>query len=243
MGCGRRPLTDPGEVRTVFRETVRTARYHCLGAEPSEARHICFVLHGYGQLAARILRHFAGIIPDGVCVVAPEALNRFYTVPLSRDGSHMERVGATWLTREDREHEIADALRWLDSVHAEVVPTHGSGALPTTSIIGFSQGVATAMRWIMRGAVRPAHFVIWAGSLATDMDQQEFGRTMTGVRTTFVSGTDDEYVPPERIVQLRAHLESIGITPDVRGFDGGHHLERGLLREVLANIVDQKAGP
>jgi predicted esterase len=224
-------------IATRHRETIRTARYHFVGETPESARHLCFVLHGYGQLAARILRHFDGIIPSGVCVIAPEALNRFYTAPLSKDGSHMQRVGATWLTREDREHEIADAIQWLDLVHREVTARSEAANAPATSVIGFSQGVATAIRWMMLGEVRPTHFVIWAGSLATDMDQEDFGRALATVSTTVVCGTQDEFITPDRLEALSAHLVKVGIEHDVLTFDGTHTLNRSVLQPLLADIV------
>ena len=233
------PQTDSGApaIHTRHRETTRTARYHYTGESPQSARHICFVLHGYGQLAARILRHFEGIIPAGVCVVAPEALNKFYTSPLSKDGSHMQRVGATWLTREDREHEITDAVNWLDVVHDDVLGNHDRANLPTVSVIGFSQGVATAIRWMMLGAGRPSHFVIWAGSLATDMDQAAFGRTLQGVTTTVVCGTRDEFITPERLAALSQQLARANIDHNVLTFEGEHTLDRALLGQLLATIA------
>ena len=226
---------DSRGIRTVHRETVRTGRYHVAGADPVSARHICFILHGYGQLAARILRHFEGIMPSEMSVVAPEALNRFYTAPLSKDGSHMQRVGATWLTRDDREHEIADAIRWLDLVHDDVMRNRESPA--STSVIGFSQGVATGIRWAMLGKVRPTHFVIWAGSLATDMNQQHFGTVMEPVKTTLVAGTEDEFISTQRLSDLQMQLDQAGVQYDLRRFDGGHTLDRDVLRGLLQEIA------
>jgi predicted esterase len=226
-------------IETRHRETVRTGRYHFAGATPESARHVCFVLHGYGQLAARILRHFEGIIPPGVCVVAPEALNKFYTSPLSKDGSHMQRVGATWLTRDDREHEITDAVRWLDLVHREIVDASRGGSAPPTSIIGFSQGVATGMRWLMLGSVRPTHLVIWAGSLATDMDQAQFGRALESVRTTLVCGSRDEFISSSNLDAMSAQLRVAGVEHEVKTFDGTHTLDPALLKNILLEIAHQ----
>ena len=108
------------EPRVRERVTQRTARYALLGAEPSRASRIWFALHGYGVLAARFLQPFQGVIPDDTCVVAPEALSRFYLELPRADGSHLQRIGATWLTRESRETEIDDAHHWLHLVHDEV---------------------------------------------------------------------------------------------------------------------------
>ena len=95
----------------------RTARYHVLGAMSQGLREIWIVCHGYGQLAARFLSWFAPLDDGTRLIVAPEALSRFYLD--DRPGAiHTEsRVGATWMTREDREHEITDYVRYLDVLH------------------------------------------------------------------------------------------------------------------------------
>jgi len=53
----------------------RSARYFTLGRPDRE---VWFVLHGYGQLAARFLRHFEPLDDGTRLMVAPEALSRFY---------------------------------------------------------------------------------------------------------------------------------------------------------------------
>ena len=83
-----------------FIRVPRTARYHVLG-DPATARMVWVLLHGYGQLARFFLNKFEGL-EDGLLIAAPEGLSRFYL-----DAQH-QRVGATWMTREDREHEIGD---------------------------------------------------------------------------------------------------------------------------------------
>ncbi len=95
---------------------ARTARYFTIG-DPA-ATEIWFVCHGYGQLAARFLKRFEPITEGARLVVAPEGLSRFYV------GSGERRdqpVGATWMTREDRLHEIADYVKYLDAVYADVL--------------------------------------------------------------------------------------------------------------------------
>src|ERR1051325_10016453 len=49
-------------------------------------------------------------------LVAPEGLSRFY---LSERATE-RRVGASWMTREDRLAEIADYLGYLDAVYDDV---------------------------------------------------------------------------------------------------------------------------
>ncbi|MBX2973634.1 MAG: hypothetical protein KF797_11055, partial [Flavobacteriales bacterium] len=133
---------------------TRTARYHVLG-DPAGAQAIWIVLHGYGQLARYFLNKFDGLGCD-LAFVAPEGLSRFYL-----DEAH-QRVGATWMTREDREHEIGDQCTYLDALAAELrghrtdVPVH---------VLGFSQGVATACRWSLLGRTPIGRLVLWAGAI------------------------------------------------------------------------------
>src|SRR5947199_8438332 len=95
----------------------RTARYFTLGAASAAVAEVWFACHGYGQLAARFLEKLR-VRDDGTrYVVAPEGLSRFYfsETPTER------RVGASWMTREDRLVEIADYVQYLGAVYQAVV--------------------------------------------------------------------------------------------------------------------------
>ena len=74
--------------------------------------------------------------------MAPEGLSRFYL------DAGAGKVGASWMTKEDRAHEIEDYLSYLEQVRAAIIPP-----VPLT-ILGFSQGVATAARWAVATAPR-----------------------------------------------------------------------------------------
>src|SRR5258705_7905505 len=93
----------------------RMARYFTIGRPDRE---VWFVLHGYGQLAARFLSRFEPLDDGGRLIVAPEALSRFY---LTEDSAE-RRVGASWMTREDRLTEIEDYVQYLEAVYADVFP-------------------------------------------------------------------------------------------------------------------------
>ena len=100
--------------------TARTARCHTAGPEDGPAREVWLVCHGYGQLASRFIRHFAPLADGTRLIVVPEALSRFYLDHPAKAGSTHARVGASWMTREDREAEIADQVEYLDAVRDAV---------------------------------------------------------------------------------------------------------------------------
>lgn len=229
----------PDGPRLVTRRTQRTARYTVLGAPVESAQCIWFVLHGYGQLATRFIRKFAGAIPANTCVVAPEALSRFYVEMPRVDGRHLQRVGATWMTREAREDDIADTLAWLDLVYRDVMPQ----ALPAArvGVLGFSQGVATATRWIVSGSVCPEAFVAWAGRPAHDVPDAQLATALANATVTFACGDADEFLNAEQQQDVVATLQRIQPHAAMAPFAGGHHLDGPLLSSLLA--LPEREGP
>lgn len=220
--------------RIVTRATRKTGRYALLGALPENARVVWFVLHGYAQLAPRFLRHFDGIVPADCCIVAPEGLSRFYVDMPQGDGRHLQRVGASWMTREHREADIADTMCWLDTVYRDVVA--GGGTVPAVGVLAFSQGVATASRWLARGTTHPRAFVAWAGGLAHDVPHEELQQALSDARVTLVRGMHDSLLSEEQGEQLVAQLRALSPGADYVTFDGAHHLERTVLARLLTQL-------
>lgn len=224
-------MTQP--IRTATQPTTRTGRYALIGTEPAEARRVWFVFHGYGQLADRFLRPFDGLVPADTCVIAPEGLNRFYRDSPKADGSHLQKVGANWMTREAREDDIADTLHWLDTVYDAAL---GSRQYEAVGVLGFSQGVATATRWIAHGKVRPSAFVVWAGGLATDVPQQALRDRLRNVDVTFIAGDHDPFLTEDTRPTAMAALRSIQSQAREVTFHGEHALDPMTLGPLLAGL-------
>lgn len=200
----------------------RSARYHLLG-DVRTAQAIWIVLHGYGQLARFFLNKFEGLQADLV-IAAPEGLSRFYL-----DEAH-QRVGATWMTREDREHEIQDQCNYLDALVAQLrterpeVPVH---------VLGFSQGVATACRWSLLGRTSVDRLVLWAGGLPPEPSSEQMRAGWERTRIDLVRGTNDPYVGHKEFKEHTSRLDRSGIPHQVHSFNGGHVLEPVLLGRLL----------
>jgi predicted esterase len=209
----------------------RTARYFTLG-DPARAEHIWFALHGYGQLAGNFLGYLATLDTGSRLIVAPEALSRFYL----DDGRGP--IGASWMTKEDRDHEIADYVRYLDDVHAAIraqVP-----GKPRSFLLGFSQGVATAGRWLDRGQSKHDGLCFWAGTLPSDLDLTSPHPSVTGRRVALVAGHRDEYLPGNWLESESRRLSGAAGRVRQFPFHGGHRLDRTVLGEVARYLEDQE---
>lgn len=204
---------------------TRHARYLQLGECGPQTRRLWVVLHGYGQLASYFIKHFEALADAETCIVAPEGLSRFYL------DSKWDRVGASWMTREDRLHEIEDYLGYLDRVLEKV---QGQWA-PEVVLLGFSQGTATAWRWAMRGQVSPRQLILWAGGPAMD-SLQAAPIKLAHCPLHVVLGDQDEFVT---IAQAEQQLESLRkLKPDTRfwTFQGGHRIDGPTLGSIQASF-------
>jgi predicted esterase len=151
--------------------------------------------------------------------VAPEGLSRFY---LSEHPAE-RRVGAAWMTREDRLHEIEDYVRYLDAVYARIAPAK------SVTVLGFSQGTATVCRWAALGSSRLDRLILWGGEVPPDLDLQ----LLRVPRLTLVYGTRDELFTPKVVAATEVRLRQHGIPYELRSFDGGHEIHAATLGSLL----------
>lgn len=217
------------EPREGHLEVARTARYWAVGGEG--AADVWFVLHGYRQLAGRFLKRFQHLAGDSRLVVAPEGLSRFYVEEqLGRHGPGSV-VGAAWMTREDREHEIADYVRYLDRLADRILAAAAPGARVT--VLGFSQGVATATRWTALGRIRPVRLIAWGDFLPEDLAPDVARAAWSDLELVRVRGERDPIFGNGARGEAEARfLVAAGISSRVVSFSGGHETDPRLLTEL-----------
>jgi len=215
----------------------RTARYYTLGPTHGFPRELWFVCHGYGQLAGRFIEQFAPIDDGTRLIVAPEALSRFYldSIP-ERRNQREPRVGATWMTREAREDEIADYVAYLEQLALEM-KHHLSGASPRIVVLGFSQGTATVSRWLATSELRADQLVLWGGQIPPELDLAAWEERLQGAHITLVVGESDEYATPKIVAAEAERLSTSGVEFALQRFAGGHVIDQGALEMLAASFA------
>jgi predicted esterase len=205
--------------------TQRSALFYTLGDLAPTTQEVWVVFHGYGQLASFFIRHFRGLESPTRAIVAPEGLSRFYL-----GVNEWDRVGASWMTKYERELEIDDQLAYLDAVWAAVM--QAVPACKRVCVLGFSQGVSAAWRWLNQSANSPVpqQFVLWAG-----MPPNESGRLVTHseMKLDVVYGTNDPFITPERVAAIQEMLAPFGQRVHTHSFEGEHTLHAPTLRALL----------
>ncbi len=221
----------------------RTARVAMLGPENfSSARELWYVLHGYGQLAAPFLDDFRAIDDGTRLIVAPEALSRFYEGDVQARLHKEANVGASWMTREDRDAEIADYVAYLDTLHDSISARLGEGGanIPVT-VIGFSQGGATATRWVASGRVHAARLVVWGSQVPPEIDLTDPNAKLRRAETMLVIGSTDVFATPKIVERERARLDAAGFPYRFVSFTGGHRIDDGTLHGLAGAPANQDA--
>lgn len=189
---------------------------------PEKADHLLICLHGYGQLASYFIRKFHNL-PENIFVVCPEGPHRFYQAGTAG------RVGASWMTKEDRLVDIANYIAFLDQLYATQL---ANNLFKKKTLLGFSQGGATASRWIAQGDGQFDTFLLWAAVFPPDMDisaQSKF----SAQRNIFVIGTQDEYTSIEKAACYHKSLNTAEMQFEFVKFDGNHQVDVALLTRLI----------
>ena len=210
---------------------VRTARYFLNGAPSGEIRDVWFVCHGYGQLASDFVKEFECIESPSRLIVAPEALSRFYIQDSTGFHGPDSKIGATWMTREDRDAEIADYVAYLDQLYDQVFEQVSRDDVKVTTL-GFSQGGATANRWLTRGRAKADRLVMWGSFLASDSDLEQAAAFFRSIELSIIYGTRDQFADAGKIADYEALLKQHAIPFRVETFNGGHRMDRETLRRI-----------
>jgi predicted esterase len=205
----------------------RTARYYTLGNLTDQTKTIWFCLHGFGQLAQYFSRKFTDLADGQTFVVVPEGLSRMYL-----DDSY-QRIGASWMSREDRDHEINDYVLYLNSLYGLILNGRDPAQFQI-NLLGFSQGAATACRWLNAGHIRANRLILWAGYFPNGLTELIEPTRLGNTEAHYVYGRQDKYI--ELMPDAEAYLRRLQVDlPTLRltAFDGGHRVEPDVLKKLI----------
>jgi predicted esterase len=204
-------------------ETTKTARYYTLGNVNSETKNIWMILHGYAQQGETFIQQFKNFAEQGDYIVAPEGLSKFYTKGL------LGAVGASWMTKEDRENEIKDNIKYLEKLYDAEIASINNNA--TIHLLGFSQGASTLTRFISFKNPKLQHIWVCAGDIPTDIHWENFKHITDNATLHILLGKQDPLIAPEKVVELSERLQQNKIKFALHEFDGAHEMNM----DILAN--------
>ncbi|MDX2000930.1 MAG: hypothetical protein SFW35_00730 [Chitinophagales bacterium] len=212
-----------------YLQVKRTARFVLLGDPSERTEKLIIACHGYAQLARYFVRNFDPLLDNSTVIAAPEALSRFYT-----DG-FFGKVGATWMTKEDREHEIEDYIGYLDTFYSHLIALMPQAAV---HLVGFSQGCATISRWVQYSAPNFSGMYLIGGDLPTDIDWLKLKGILEGKALHLINGTNDPLIQPEQVTITKNKLNDSGIQFTEHWFEGKHEVNADALAKAMGVTIN-----
>jgi predicted esterase len=206
-------------------QVTKTARYYTSGELNSQTKNVLIVLHGHRQLAGEFIKTFTELTEKGYYVIAPEGLSKFYL-----KGDYGD-IGATWMTKEDRQNEINDYVNYLDNLYkAEIRDIQQKYNYKVTAL-GFSQGAATLSRWLAYGKSRVDKAIFWCGNLAHDLDYS-VKSNLHKAELLIVYSDNDPYLTINFMESHIKMLKDNGLNPKTYMFSGVHEINMNLLNNA-----------
>lgn len=222
---------DEKEVRVILQIVQKhlnitiSTPYHTLNELTDKTKNIWLACHGQGQLAEYFVKKFEILNSEENFVIAPQGISKYYL------NGFTGRVGASWMTKEDREKEIENQQNLLKDIWKKEV---GDPKGKQVIFFGFSQGAATISRFVAYSKIPFHKMILWSGGFAHDLTNQDFKHLSGNETIHYFTSEDDPFYKPEMLVQQRERVMSaMGIKPEVRFFEGGHKVIPELLSDII----------
>lgn len=201
-----------------------TNTYSTLNSITEKTKNIWLVFHGMGYLSRYFMKYFKNLDPEENYIIAPQAPSKFYL------GTEFKHVGACWLTKENTIGETKNLLNYLDTVfEAEVINKNLN-----LIVLGYSQGVSIAMRWLASRKIQCDQLVLHSGGIPIELSNEDFLFQDKNTKVTYVCGDTDEYISEEiRNDQFLRGKELFGERFSTQIFKGNHIFYTKILNEIL----------
>ena len=192
--------------------------YSVLNEITEQTETIWMLFHGMGYLSRYFIRQFEPLNKDKNHFIALQAPSKYY------QGKDFRIVGASWLTKEDTEAEIENVLRYSQSVYNDaILPALSIAPKARVHILGFSQGVSIASRFVAHNKPKCDHLILHSGGIPKELTPKHF--KSFNARTSLIYGTQDEYLTQQKIDYERGRaLTLFGEDYEEHTYEGGHEL-------------------
>ncbi|WP_432410906.1 alpha/beta hydrolase [Rasiella sp. SM2506] len=189
--------------------------YTTLNSYTSKTKNVWLVFHGMGYLSTYFGKYFKELDSEENFVIIPQAPSKFYL------GKEYRHVGANWLTKVNTVEDTKNVLSYIDAVWKEEKPK----TLPRFIILGYSQGVSIAMRWLASRKILCDAIVLHSGGIPKELNKNDFQYLSESCKVTYLYGDKDPYITEAKKTEEILKGNSIfGDRLDITVFKGVHEV-------------------
>jgi predicted esterase len=198
--------------------------YTTLNTLTEKTKNVWLVFHGMGYLSRYFTKYFTHLDPEQNYIIAPQAPSKYYF------GKDFKHVGASWLTRENTIEETKNVLNYIDALFEieKPLPHH------KFIILGYSQGVSIATRWMVKNKITCDHLVLHSGGIPIELMAEDFSYLEECVRVSYLYGSQDQYINEAKKTEETLKGKNLfGGRLEILEFDGLHEVNT----EFLATLA------
>ncbi len=200
-----------------------TNSYSTLNKLSDKTKTIWFVCHGMGYLSRYFLKYFKELPPDENYIVAPQAVSKYY------HGKDFKHVGASWLTKENTIAETKNVLNYLKAVFDAEVDTKNYKVI----ILGYSQGVSVASRFVAHYKVQCDQLILHSGGLPKELEPNHF--SFLKAKVSMICGDKDQHITEERLdYEIKSAKSLFGNNVNIITFDGVHEVNTEIIGDLVS---------
>lgn len=189
--------------------------YSTLNELTDKTKNIWLVFHGLGYLSRYFIAYFKYLNPEENYIIAPQAPSKYY-----QDKS-FKNIGACWLTREDTQEEMGNILNYIDAIYEKEIAGKGKNLI----LMGYSQGVSIATRWLAHKKVSISKLLIHSGSTPKELKPSDFDFLDKNVPVLYLYGENDPYIIGDLIEKETEFSKNLfGERYKIKTFDGAHEV-------------------
>ncbi len=199
-----------------------TNSYSTLHERSDKTKNVWVVFHGIGYLSRYFLKYFRHLNHEENYLIAPQAPSKYYL-----NGKY-EHVGASWATRENTEAGMQNVMSYLDEIYKKEDLENAKNLV----LLGYSQGVSVATRWVARRKLDPAQLILHSGRVPQEIEPEDL-QHLQNCRMSFIYGTEDPFIDKEFLQTEKKRLkmlfpEGLQFVP----FDGGHEVNKEIIQKL-----------
>lgn len=200
-----------------------TNTYSTLNQLTTATKNVWVVFHGIGYLSRYFIKLFEDLNPEENYIIALQAPSKYYK------GHDYRHVGASWLTKENTQLETQNVLHYTSAVlQEEQIP-----ADKNVVILGYSQGVSIACRFMAHTKLHCQGLIMISGGFPRELEKKDFNFLTTETKVIHILGENDPYLKGIRIQEEKERLENILPQIEFRSHTGGHELDPSTIKNLF----------
>ena len=197
--------------------------YTTLNTYSEKTKNVWLVFHGMGYLSKYFSKYFKGLQAEENFIIVPQAPSKFYL------GNEYRHVGANWLTKVNTIEDTKSVLSYIDAVWTAEKPT----TVPRFIVLGYSQGVSVAMRWLASRKISCDELVLHSGGIPKELNSKDFEYLSRACKVTYIYGDKDPYITDARKTEETLKGDSIfGDKLSIEVFKGVHEVSKDFINRL-----------